>query len=425
MKKFWRRRSRKRRPIFGIISLGLLVVAAFVYAMFQGGFVSWFLFYSIMPISLYTLAVALFPMSSLTVHRHVNQKVLASGGKLQVTVSVSRHSRLPLLFLLVDDVLPASLGTVVYRDGKGDLSGARFLFFPGLGRQLQFTYMIDALPRGEHQLADIVLKTGDVFGFLQKKRVVKFAETIFVYPRYEEINQRAFSQQQGEGSRHGERHFQFDMTSVSGVRDYSQGDRLSWLDWKATARTNKLLTKAFDRSLNDDQLVCIDGRVSNDDKEGESFERAVMVAASLVHFGVRQGSAVGFVSFGHNHVTIPPASGQDQQWRIFNHLARIQADKDGKGLPSADQTMGHFSRQMYMFYIAIDIDHALLELVDKWLRRQQKVCLFLIKGDAGKQDSAEESQRLAHLRRRGVDVYMIGANGLNEGLKAGIHDETS
>ncbi|MDQ7863681.1 DUF58 domain-containing protein [Peribacillus frigoritolerans] len=33
---------------------------------------------------------------------------------------------------------------------------------------------------------------------------------------------------------------------VSGVREYQPGDQLSWINWKATARTSEIMTKEFE-----------------------------------------------------------------------------------------------------------------------------------------------------------------------------------
>ena len=33
---------------------------------------------------------------------------------------------------------------------------------------------------------------------------------------------------------------------ISGVREYQSGDQLSWINWKATAKTNKMMTNEFE-----------------------------------------------------------------------------------------------------------------------------------------------------------------------------------
>ena len=33
---------------------------------------------------------------------------------------------------------------------------------------------------------------------------------------------------------------------TSGVREYQSGDQLSWINWKATAKTNKMMTNEFE-----------------------------------------------------------------------------------------------------------------------------------------------------------------------------------
>ncbi|MFB8733418.1 hypothetical protein ACEQPO_04280 [Bacillus sp. SL00103] len=47
-----------------VMMLIILTAAVFCYAMFQGGFQSWFLFYAFLPYALYALLFALVPLES-------------------------------------------------------------------------------------------------------------------------------------------------------------------------------------------------------------------------------------------------------------------------------------------------------------------------------------------------------------------------
>lgn len=419
-------RPSKRHPALGVLWFGLLVAAAFVYAMFQGGFVSWFLFYSIVPILLYTVAVALFPMHSLDVQRQVNREIFASGATMEVMVTVRRHSRFPLLFLTVDDRLPE--GLAMHTDGGSDdnHAGARMIFFPGTKRELQFMYQVTPMPRGEYLLGDVIIKTGDVFGFLQKSKTVSIRQSILVYPRYEEIHNWVPFEHHEEGTHRGRQGFHYDLTSVGGIRDYSPGDRLSWLDWKSTARTNKLLTKEFERPLNKDMIICMDRSGEHYGKEGKLFERAVTVAASMVRFGLRRGSSVGFVSFGQEKVMIPLANSSDQQWRIFYHLAGARPDGKGDDSTLIAQAIRRYPLKANVLYITSEIDRGLFQLVDGLIQRKQKVDIFLVAGDRQHHSStAKKAEEIGRLRLRGVDVHVIHDQDLNDALKAGVRYETS
>ena len=66
-----------------------------------------------------------------------------------------------------------------------------------------------------------------------------------------------------------------DSTISVGVRDYKPGDRFSWIDWKATARTNNIMTKEFEQQRSHNVMIFIDRTES-------LFESVVTFTASIV-----------------------------------------------------------------------------------------------------------------------------------------------
>ena len=64
----------RSRP-FDYIFLMSLLILAYVFAKFQGGFVSWFLFYAFLPIALYSLLYHFFVFRLITVERRVNKRI--------------------------------------------------------------------------------------------------------------------------------------------------------------------------------------------------------------------------------------------------------------------------------------------------------------------------------------------------------------
>ncbi|HET7521719.1 MAG TPA: DUF58 domain-containing protein [Bacillales bacterium] len=418
--RFFKRRNRSGT---GLVWICLLTVVVFAYAMFQGGFVSWFLFYSVVCVLLFTIATALFPIGSLRVSRELNQDTFSSGAVMRVTVKVSRNSRFPLFFLSVNDCLPESLQTYAKEDGKEFRAGSRALFFPGFKREVRYTYTVEPMPRGEHRFGGIELKTGDIFGFLQKSGTVSAEQNILVYPRYERVGSWDSFEQHDEGSRRSRSHFHYDITSVASVRDYEPGDRLSWMDWKSTARMNKLVTKEFERPLNEDSIVCIDRHADHYGKNDEPFEQAVTTAASMVRYGIKRGSSVGFVSFGKEKTVIPLNGGNEQQWRIFYHLAKTKADGKGNYFPVLTQAFRRFPSKASVIYVTPVITEALLQLAESFARRKQRFDLFLVTDK--RQPQADERQGLERLRQCGTRVYTVDSRGLNEALKAGVHYATS
>lgn len=66
----------------------LCLVLTFVYAMLQGGFVSWFLFYSAIPIGLYSLLLPFYALRNAEVKRITNQAEYVAGELFLSTITI-------------------------------------------------------------------------------------------------------------------------------------------------------------------------------------------------------------------------------------------------------------------------------------------------------------------------------------------------
>ena len=69
-----------------------VLVSAFVFAMFQGGMVSWTIFYIILPFIIYSLSLFFYPMSKMTAERTIRTPHVQNGEKLIVSFTIETKS---------------------------------------------------------------------------------------------------------------------------------------------------------------------------------------------------------------------------------------------------------------------------------------------------------------------------------------------
>src|SRR5699024_11557079 len=90
----------------------LLLGALFAYAMFEGGFVSWFLFYSFTPVFIYVIAFFFYPLKKWRMSRHFNHHIVRSGDEVHVTIRMKRGLPFPLYYTIFEEVFPYSMQKV-------------------------------------------------------------------------------------------------------------------------------------------------------------------------------------------------------------------------------------------------------------------------------------------------------------------------
>ncbi|WP_411739410.1 DUF58 domain-containing protein [Peribacillus sp. S4] len=290
-----------------VIGLVLLMTVSFCYAMFQGGFVSWFIFYSFLPFSVYALILLFYPLHDFTVERKVNKRECQAGESVEIALTFTRKNRLPLLFMVVEEELPQEM------EDRG--LQRKIIIFPGFKRTFSMSYTLENLQRGEHSFQSIRFWIGDFIGLVEKEAIYSSPLKITVFPRYHELAYSDLDRVFNQGAVVSTKKTQREHSVVSGVREYQPGDQLSWINWKATARTSEIMTKEFEVQKNRDVFIMLD------EKPSDLFEESIEMAASLAHAMLKKGMEVGYVSRG-SRLIIPATAGNKQKRKIFYRLAK-------------------------------------------------------------------------------------------------------
>ena len=83
------------------------------------------------------------------------------------------------------------------------------------------------------------------------------------------------------------------------LRDYEEGDQYKFIDWRATAKRNKLTTRVFQAAKNQRIMLAIDaGRMTANRASGVSFfDAALNSTLALAYLALKQGDEVGCLVF--------------------------------------------------------------------------------------------------------------------------------
>nr|WP_289039344.1 DUF58 domain-containing protein [uncultured Allobacillus sp.] len=295
------------RTVLRFIFILFLAGILFSYAMFQGGFVSWFLFFGFLPVFLYSLFLTFYPLSLFKVERQFSPKYGEAGQDIQVEVTLKRFLPLPIFYLIIEDSLPESLYWKDTRTKKYQFlsrpnvlmnrEAKKTLIFPWFKRKLTYQYLLDHVPRGKHAFSTVKIMTGDLLGIIKKRKEIAVQQDINMrawnrttklssgMSAFDEGRQSAFLPQ----VRH--------TNVVSGVRDYAPGDRFSWVDWKTTAKKQRLVTKEFEQEKNKDVTVLLNGAIA-DPNRWLAFEATIELSQSLARQSLNLYGNVQFIHAG-------------------------------------------------------------------------------------------------------------------------------
>ena len=389
------------RSTRGLVTLLLLLVCTFCFAMFQGGFVSWFIFYAYLPVALLALIQIVFVLGGVTVKRELGQTHGQAGEVLEITLTVHNPYRLPLVYLTITDHLPEEL---IHGQDR-----VKRVVYPWFRRQLSVSYSIGPLKRGFYQWEKLVLATGDLFGLVKSLKEVTARQSLSVYPRYQRIERWETIGGKGWGQLVVQRYNQGEETPyVIGIRDYVAGDRMAQIHWKASARSSGLKSKEYERQTAHDVMLFLNQeRRAYGAERDPLFERAVSLCASLAHYALSHRFHCGLYSAGHTTTVIPLKQGDSHLKRIFNHLVHVKADGRLPFAQGVARGVPHLPPGTHVVLITPVLDRSLFQLMVDLKYRQMRAELFLVKR---KRPTKEEEAFLTQLNRLNHPFYLIDSD---------------
>ncbi len=258
-----------------------------------------------------------------------------AGEKIELVVS-GRNSGLLPLWLKVDSRLNA------LHQGSSEQYSQQF-WLSGL-QELSTRCHFPVLRRGVYSFSDTSLLTADPFGFYPhiKKQVI--SDEIIVFPSLVPLAVPAISERLFFG-RPGWRSPVEDPIYVSGSREYRGESPARRINWKVSARLNRLSEKVCEPASMGKVLLVIDVDGFASEEMNASFERMLGLSASLIHHFSQQGHQLGLISngrmIGAPEALVPPDSHPDLT-NMFELLARHTAETG----PTLEALLGRCIHQL-------------------------------------------------------------------------------
>lgn len=396
-----------------------LFAALFSYAMFQGGFVSWFLFFAFLPIFVYQLTFLLYPLTSWKVTRKLSGQMVQAGGNVAVDIEVERKFPFPLYYCIIEEIFPKTLMKADGRQEKYRTMNKPFrlnvnrkikkMLFPGMRKQFAFSYSIQQIPRGEHHLQHIRIRTGDLFGFLKKETILQLDDYIHAYPGKLPLQMTQSINSLEQGSVSSAVNNLTNTNVAAGVREYAPGDRFSWIDWKQTARKSTVMTKEFEQEKSTETIIVLDSCKHNE-MNPIAYEATVELVLSLLESFRKQSHLAGFLNIGKEAAVFPAEQNDGKRKNISQFLTRVQPDGERPFSVKLKQEMSRVGSGNSLILVTTHMDDFLKQTLQQLRQSMQKVTLIIIQPSA---TSTEVSSRMIQqLRYLNINVQVLNEQQL-------------
>lgn len=237
-------------------------------------------------------------------------------------------------------------------------------------------YEFRASRRGAFTLNCVHLRVRSRFGLWQRLLQVPESKTVHVYPDMKQLGEYALLARTNRLSLMGVRRTRRvgQDHDFERLRDYTPDDNYKHIDWRSTARRNKLTVKDFQTSQSQRLIFLIDcGRMMTNEASGLSLlDHSLNAMLMLSYVALRQGDSVGMIAFSDRvHSFIPPTGGMKQ----MNQLLHASFDRFPQLVESRyDQAFLHLSthcrKRALVVLVTNIIDEVNAQQVHRYLATQ-------------------------------------------------------
>jgi uncharacterized protein (DUF58 family) len=213
------------------------------------------------------------------------------------------------------------------------------------GKRADIAYRLRASRRGVFQLEKVFFRLHSGLGFWVRHLIRESTSTLHVYPDMKQLAEYAMLARTNRLSLIGvrrTRHIGQD-NNFERLRDYNDGDNYKHIDWRSTARRQKLTVKQYQSDHSQRIMFMVDcGRMMTNEYQGLSLvDYAFNSMLMLGYVALHQRDSVGLMCFSDRvHDYIPLQSGNSH----MNRLLHASFDRFPRMVQSRfDSAFLHFS----------------------------------------------------------------------------------
>lgn len=210
-------------------------------------------------------------------------------------------------------------------------------------QKIKLNYEIKAFERGELIFKHCEIWSRSILGLLRRRAIINCSSVSKIYPNYRSIHNYILLATEQRTRQLGIRQRQKRGAGLDflQLREYRQGDSFRQIDWRATSRLRKIISKEYQQERDQNIIFLLDSgrRMRTKDSELSHFDQALNATLLLASIALRQGDAVGFKVFGAKDFFIPPKKGASVINEILNQVYDLHPEACASDLIGAAESL--------------------------------------------------------------------------------------
>ncbi|WP_313345571.1 DUF58 domain-containing protein [Stenotrophomonas sp.] len=289
-----------------------------------------------------------------------------------------------------------------------------------------FDYTLTPTARGRFVFDGVHLRLHAPWRMWRQLRLLPPALTVRVYPNFAPLTRFAlFSAEQASRlvgahlkRRRGEG------TDFHQMREYRIGDSLRQIDWKATSRARKLISREYQDEKNQQLVLMIDtGRRMMASEGGLShFDHVLNAALVVSYLALRQGDGVGLFASGGDSRWVAPQRGMGAIDALLRASYDLQAQPVATDYLAAATELSLRQRRRSLVMLVTNVRDEDIEdllVAVRLLQRQHLVCVASLRERELDAALGQEVETLQDAAQAGaIARYLQQRNDAHEALRS-------
>ncbi|MDJ0832312.1 MAG: DUF58 domain-containing protein [Gammaproteobacteria bacterium] len=226
-----------------------------------------------------------------------------------------------------------------------------------VGEHADIRYSVYPVQRGLAEFGQVCCLVKSGWKLWDKNFLLGASGHSKIYPNYKPLFRSSFvnseqlyheigvqlSQRRGEG------------TDFRQLREFRSGDALRQIDWRATARFHKPISREYQDERDQQVIFMLDcgRRMRAKDGEISHFDHALNALLISAFIALRQGDSVGLMSFAGQPRWVPPVKGHQQISHLLDQIYDLHSSVETSDfIGASQQLLSRYSKRSLVVIIS-------------------------------------------------------------------------
>jgi uncharacterized protein (DUF58 family) len=196
----------------------------------------------------------------------------------------------------------------------------------------ELKYQVTAIERGKVLFRGVQFRLYSRWNFWLRDYRLSLTSEVHVYPNFAAISHLALLATDNHLSQMGiiKKPRRGQGQDFHQLREYREGDSVRQIDWKATSRLRKVVSREYQDERDQEVIFMLDSghRMRARDDELSHFDHTLNALLILSYVALRQGDAVGLSTFAGSQRWVAPKKGYHTIQNLLNTIYDLQPTTD-------------------------------------------------------------------------------------------------